>query len=229
MKRKLFVFLLSMTMSMSLLVGCGESASDNTENTGNTVTEQSSASNENESVVDNNAEVPSDSSAADSVVDDNSGEQSSESEEPYVEVTSINGVKVKVYYDPDVITILDCFDMEFTVKDVNGKKQTFGIADFDSAEAFQENRKKLFASMETRYQDVNFSEIENGGVGSYQTKSYWIDYATPNSNGELEGINYLECIIELDSGVVCVYDGTYSWEYPEEFGTLMNALTFVVE
>lgn len=148
----------------------------------------------------------------------------------FMEVTSLNGVKVKVYYDPDVITGYHTFDMEFYPIDANGNEFIFAIGDFETAQARLENRKAYLSSQEKYYKDIYFSEISEGGAGGYKVWFYQADYlALSYSGDEWLPTSSSECVIELGSGVVCIFDGNYWFDETLEIGKLLNAMKFVIE
>lgn len=147
----------------------------------------------------------------------------------FMEVTSVGGVKVKVYYDSDVITNCYTYEPEFFVTDVEGNEYAFAIADFPTAEARMQGRMDYFASQDNLYKDVEFSEMQESRAGEYIIKTYRADYMTYSydGSGELTPASFCESVIELDSDVVCVYEEIY-WDKPE-FGLILNALKVVVE
>ena len=65
-------------------------------------------------------------------------------------------------------------------------------------------------------------------AGEYTIKSFWADYLmySYDGSGEQYPASTQEAIIELGSGVVCVFDDTYMNEHPE-FGTFLNSMKFV--
>ena len=147
----------------------------------------------------------------------------------FFEVTSIGGVKVKVYYDPDVIKSYRVFDMEFFLTDADGNEHTFAIADFATAEERRQGRERQLNS-EKMLEEVSVSELEEIQAGGYTLKCYWADYMVHSydGSGELNPGSTQEAIIELGSGVVCVFDSTFLFEHPE-FGPFLDAMQFVVE
>lgn len=149
----------------------------------------------------------------------------------YFEVTSIGGVKVKVYYDPDVI--IDCYvsDMEFYLYDTQGNKYTFAIADFATAEERMMNITNYLLSEDNKYQNVpEDSEIMEGGAGNYPLKYYELCYEALSYGGE-EWLpaSYSEAIIELGAGIICVFDGEYFMNADTNLGEVLGAIQFIVE
>ncbi|MBQ7925689.1 MAG: hypothetical protein IJ335_05275 [Lachnospiraceae bacterium] len=147
----------------------------------------------------------------------------------FFEVTSLGGVKVKVYYDPDVIKSYRVFDMEFFLTDADGNEHTFAIADFATAEERRQGRERQLNS-EKMLEEVSVSELQEIQAGEYTLKAYWADYMVHSydGSGELIPGSTQEAIIELGSGVVCVFDSTFLFEHPE-FGPFLNAMKFVIE
>lgn len=157
-------------------------------------------------------------------------EDSSEAEEDsFMEVTSVGGVNVKVYYDPEVITSCYTWEPEFFVTDADGNEYAFAIADFPTAEARRQGRMDYFTSQDNLYLNVDISDLQESQAGEYIIKTYGAFYNTYSydGSGELIDASYWESVIELNSDVVVVYEDIY-WDKPE-IGSILNAMKFVVE
>lgn len=148
----------------------------------------------------------------------------------FFEVTSIGGVKVKVYYDPDVIKSCYTYEPEFFLTDEDGNEFVFAIADFATAEARRQGREDYFNSQKM-LEDVYVSELSEYQVGEYTIKSYRADYMVYayDGSGELSPGSFSEDVIELGAEVVCVFNGEYVFDNPETLGVFLNAMKFVVE
>lgn len=145
----------------------------------------------------------------------------------YFEVTSFGGVKVKVYYDPDVIMSYHIEDPEFYLKDAEGNEHMFALYDHATAEEHRQAREEYF-NQQKMLEEVSVSELMEYQAGEYTIKSFWADYLmySYDGSGEQYPASTQEAIIELGSGVVCVFDDTYMNEHPE-FGTFLNSMKFV--
>ena len=147
----------------------------------------------------------------------------------YFEVTSFGGVKVKVYYDPDVVKSYSTYDPEFYLTDADGNEHMFAIYDHATAEEHRQAREKYFNDQKM-LEEVSVSELLEYQAGEYTIKSFWADYLiySYDGSGEQYPASTQEAIIELGSGVVCVFDETYMNEHPE-FGTFLNSMKFVCD
>ena len=147
----------------------------------------------------------------------------------YFEVTSFGGVKVKVYYDPDVIMSYHTEDPEFYLKDAEGNEHMFALYDHATAEEHRQAREEYF-NQQKMLEEVSVSELQESRAGEYIIKSFLASYLMYSYDGS--GDQYpafiQEAIIELGSGVVCVFDETYMNEHPE-FGTFLNSMKFVCD
>ena len=145
----------------------------------------------------------------------------------YFEVTSFGGVKVKVYYDPDVIMSYHIEDPEFYLTDAEGNEHMFALYDHATAEEHRQAREEYF-NQQKMLEEVSVSELMEYQAGEYTIKSFWADYLmySYDGSGEQYPASTQEAIIELGSGVVCVFDDTYMNEHPE-FGTFLNSMKFV--
>ena len=145
----------------------------------------------------------------------------------YFEVTSFGGVKVKVYYDPDVIMSYHIEDPEFYLTDAEGNEHMFALYDHATAEEHRQAREEYF-NQQKMLEEVSVSELMEYQAGEYTIKSFWADYLiySYDGSGEQYPASTQEAIIELGSGVVCVFDETYMNEHPE-FGTFLNSMKFV--
>lgn len=145
----------------------------------------------------------------------------------YFEVTSFGGVKVKVYYDPDVIMSYSVYDPEFYLTDAEGNEHMFALYDHATAEEHRQSREEYF-NQQKMLEEVSVSELQESRAGEYIIKSFLASYLIYSYDGS--GDQYptfiQEAIIELGSGVVCVFDETYMNEHPE-FGTFLNSMKFV--
>ena len=65
-------------------------------------------------------------------------------------------------------------------------------------------------------------------IGEYIIQSFGADYLiySYDGSGEQYPASTREAVIELGSGVVCVFDDTYMFEHPE-FGIFLNSMKFV--
>lgn len=147
----------------------------------------------------------------------------------YFEVTSFGGVKVKVYYDPDVIMSYHIEDPEFYLTDEDGNEHMFALYDHATAEEHRQAREEYF-NQQKILEEVSVSELLEYQAGEYTIKSFWADYLiySYDGSGEQYPASTQEAIIELGSGVVCVFDETYMNEHPE-FGTFLNSMKFVCD
>lgn len=147
----------------------------------------------------------------------------------YFEVTSFGGVKVKVYYDPDVIMSYHIEDPEFYLTDAEGNEHMFALYDHATAEEHRQAREEYF-NQQKMLEEVSVSELMEYQAGEYTIKSFWADYLmySYDGSGEQYPASTQEAIIELGSGVVCVFDETYMNEHPE-FGTFLNSMKFVCD
>lgn len=147
----------------------------------------------------------------------------------YFEVTSFGGVKVKVYYDPDVIMSYHIEDPEFYLTDAEGNEHMFALYDHATAEEHRQAREEYF-NQQKMLEEVSVSELMEYQAGEYTIKSFWADYLmySYDGSGEQYPASTQEAIIELGSGVVCVFDDTYMNEHPE-FGTFLNSMKFVCD
>ena len=147
----------------------------------------------------------------------------------YFEVTSFGGVKVKVYYDPDVIMSYHIEDPEFYLTDEDGNEHMFALYDHATAEEHRQAREEYF-NQQKMLEEVSVSELLESRAGEYTLYSYWADYLiySYDGSGEQYPASTQEAIIELSSGVVCVFDDTYMNEHPE-FGTFLNSMKFVCD
>lgn len=145
----------------------------------------------------------------------------------YFEVTSFGGVKVKVYYDPDVIMSYSVYDPEFYLTDADGNEHMFALYDHATAEEHRQSREEYF-NQQKMLEEVSVSELQESRAGEYIIKSFWADYLiySYDGSGEQYPASVQEAVIELGSGVVCVFDDTYMNEHPE-FGTFLNSMKFV--
>lgn len=145
----------------------------------------------------------------------------------YFEVTSFGGVKVKVYYDPDVIMSYHIEDPEFYLTDEDGNEHMFALYDHTTAEEHRQAREEYF-NQQKMLEEVSVSELMEYQAGEYTIKSFWADYLmySYDGSGEQYPASTQEAIIELGSGVVCVFDDTYMNEHPE-FGIFLNSMKFV--
>ena len=145
----------------------------------------------------------------------------------YFEVTSFGGVKVKVYYDPDVIMSYHIEDPEFYLTDEDGNEHMFALYDHATAEEHRQAREEYF-NQQKMLEEVSVSELMEYQAGEYTIKSFWADYLmySYDGSGEQYPASTQEAIIELGSGVVCVFDDTYMNEHPE-FGIFLNSMKFV--
>lgn len=147
----------------------------------------------------------------------------------YFEVTSFGGVKVKVYYDPDVIMSYSVYDPEFYLTDAEGNEHMFALYDHATAEEHRQSREEYF-NQQKMLEEVSVSELQESRAGEYIIKSFLASYLIYSYDGS--GDQYptfiQEAIIELGSGVVCVFDETYMNEHPE-FGTFLNSMKFVCD
>ena len=214
MKRRVLSSLLIMTMGISLLVGCGGTDKDasGVSNQGNDTnvseeTEKDDSSNSSEESEDVSSEMTADA---------------------IFEVNSIGGTKVKVYYDPNAIASMSTvWEPEFSVTDIEGNVYNFVIGDFDTAEDYFERRIDEFNSIQSKTNE-EFSEPEEYGiVGENTIMRYTLEYdqisTDDNNNAVYTPVSYAECIIELDSVVVC-------FDYTEEqkFWDVLATMKFVV-
>lgn len=214
MKRRVLSLLLIMTMGISLLVGCGGTDKDTSgvSNQGNDTnvseeTEKADSSNSKEESEDVSSEMTTDA---------------------IFEVNSIGGTKVKVYYDPNTIASTNTvWEPEFSVTDIEGNVYSFVIGDFDTAEDYFERRIDEFNSIQSKT-NGEFSEPEEYGVvGENTIMRYTLEYdqisTDDNNNPVYTPVSYAECIIELDSVVVC-------FDYTEEqkFWDVLATMKFVV-
>lgn len=147
----------------------------------------------------------------------------------YFEVTSFGGVKVKVYYDPDVVKSYSTYDPEFYLTDADGNEHMFAIYDHATAEEHRQAREKYFNDQKM-LEEVSVSELQEYHAGEYIIKSFLASYLiySYDGSGEQHSAFTQEAIIELGSGVVCVFDETYMNEHPE-FGTFLNSMKFVCD
>ena len=147
----------------------------------------------------------------------------------YFEVTSFAGVKVKVYYDPDVIMSYSTYDPEFYLTDADGNEHMFAIYDHANAEEHRQAREKYFNDQKM-LDEVSVTELQESQAGEYTIKSFLASYLiySYDGSGEQYPTFIQEAIIELGSGVVCVFDETYMNEHPE-FGTFLNSMKFVCD
>lgn len=147
----------------------------------------------------------------------------------YFEVTSFGGVKVKVYYDPDVIKSYSVYDPEFYLKDADGNEHMFAIYDYATAEEHRQAREEYF-NQQKMLDEVSVSELMEYQAGEYTIKSFIASYLmySYDGSGEQYTASTQEAIIELGLGVVCVFDETYMNEHPE-FGTFLNSMKFVCD
>lgn len=145
----------------------------------------------------------------------------------YFEVTSFGGVKVKVYYDPDVIMSYSVYDPEFYLTDAEGNEHMFALYDHATAEEHRQAREEYF-NQQKMLEEVSVSELQESRAGEYIIKSFLASYLmySYDGSGEQYPAFTQEAIIELGSGVVCVFDDTYMNEHPE-FGTFLNSMKFV--
>lgn len=145
----------------------------------------------------------------------------------YFEVTSFDGVKVKVYYDPDVIMSYSVYDPEFYLTDAEGNEHMFALYDHATAEEYRQAREEYF-NQQKMLEEVSVSELQESRAGEYIIKSFLASYLmySYDGSGEQYPAFTQEAIIELGSGVVCVFDDTYMNEHPE-FGTFLNSMKFV--
>ena len=214
MKRRVLSLLLIMTMGISLLVGCGGTDKDTSgvSNQGNDTnvseeTEKADSSNSKEESEDVSSEMTTDA---------------------IFEVNSIGGTKVKVYYDPNAIASTNTvWEPEFSVTDIEGNVYSFVIGDFDTAEDYFERRIDEFNSIQSKTNE-EFSELEEYEVvGENTIMRYTLEYdqisTDDNNNPVYTPVSYAECIIELDSVVVC-------FDYTEEqkFWDVLATMKFVV-
>lgn len=146
----------------------------------------------------------------------------------YFEVTSFGGVKVKVYYDPDVIMSYHTEDPEFYLKDAEGNEHMFALYDHATAEEHRQAREEYF-NQQKILEEVTVSELQESQAGEYIINSFLASYLmySYDGSGELYPAFTQEAIIELGSGVVCVFDETYMIEHPESFGEFLNSMKFV--
>lgn len=147
----------------------------------------------------------------------------------YFEVTSFGGVKVKVYYDSDVIKSYSTYDPEFYLTDADGNEHMFAIYDYATAEEHRQAREEYF-NQQKMLEEVSVSELIEYQAGEYTIKSFIASYlmCSYDGSGEQYTASTQEAIIELGSGVVCVFDETYMNEHPE-FGTFLNSMKFVCD
>ena len=147
----------------------------------------------------------------------------------YFEVTSFGGVKVKVYYDPEVIMSYSTYDPEFYLTDADGNEHMFAIYDHANAEEHRQAREKYFNDQKM-LDEVSVTELQESQAGEYTIKSFLASYLiySYDGSGEQYPTFIQEAIIELGSGVVCVFDETYMNEHPE-FGTFLNSMKFVCD
>lgn len=147
----------------------------------------------------------------------------------YFEVTSFGGVKVKVYYDPDVIMSYSVYDPEFYLTDAEGNEHMFALYDHATAEEHRQSREEYF-NQQKMLEEVSVSELQEYQAGEYIIKSFIASYLiySYDGSGEQYPTFIQEAIIELGSGVVCVFDETYMNEHPE-FGTFLNSMKFVCD
>lgn len=147
----------------------------------------------------------------------------------YFEVTSFGGVKVKVYYDPDVVKSYSVYDPEFYLTDAEGNEHMFALYDHATAEEHRQAREKYFNDQKM-LEEVSVSELLEYQAGEYTIKSFIANYLiySYDGSGEQYPTFIQEAIIELGSGVVCVFDETYMNEHPE-FGTFLNSMKFVCD
>lgn len=147
----------------------------------------------------------------------------------YFEVTSFGGVKVRVYYDPDVVKSYSTYDPEFYLTDAEGNEHMFALYDHATAEEHRQSREEYF-NQQKMLEEVSVSELQESRAGEYIIKSFLASYLIYSYDGS--GDQYptfiQEAIIELGSGVVCVFDETYMNEHPE-FGTFLNSMKFVCD
>lgn len=214
MKRRVLSLLLIMTMGISLLVGCGGTDKDTSgvSNQGN----DTNVSEETEKVDSSNSEEESEDVSSEMTTD------------AIFEVNSIGGTKVKVYYDPNTIASTNTvWEPEFSVTDIEGNVYSFVIGDFDTAEDYFERRIDEFNSIQSKT-NGEFSEPEEYGVvGENTIMRYTLEYdqisTDDNNNPVYTPVSYAECIIELDSVVVC-------FDYTEEqkFWDVLATMKFVV-
>ena len=147
----------------------------------------------------------------------------------YFEVTSFGGVKVKVYYDPDVIMSYSVYDPEFYLTDAEGNEHMFALYDHATAEEHRQAREEYF-NQQKMLEEVSVSELLEYQAGEYTIKSFIANYLiySYDGSGEQYPTFIQEAIIELGSGVVCVFDETYMNEH-SEFGVFLNSMQFVCE
>ena len=148
----------------------------------------------------------------------------------YFEVTSFAGVKVKVYYDPDVIKSYSTYDPEFYLTDADGNEHMFALYDHATAEEHRQNREEYF-NQQKILDEVYVSELQESQAGEYTLYSYRADYLmySYDGSGEQYPASTQAAIIELGFGVVCVFDDTYMYEHPEQFGVFLNSMKFVCD
>ena len=214
MKRRVLSLLLIMTMGISLLVGCGGTDKDTSgvSNQGN----DTNVSEETEKVDSSNSKEESEDVSSEMTAD------------AIFEVNSIGGTKVKVYYDPNAIASTNtAWEPEFSVTDIEGNVYSFVIGDFDTAEDYFDRRIDEFNSIQSKTNE-EFSEPEEYGVvGENTIMRYTLEYdqisTDDNNNPVYTPVSYAECIIELDSVVVC-------FDYTEEqkFWDVLATMKFVV-
>lgn len=214
MKRRVLSLLLIMTMGISLLVGCGGTDKDTSgvSNQGN----DTNVSEETEKADSSNSEEESEDVSSEMTAD------------AIFEVNSIGGTKVKVYYDPNAIASTNTvWEPEFSVTDIEGNVYSFVIGDFDTAEDYFERRIDEFNSIQSKTNE-EFSELEEYEVvGENTIMRYTLEYdqisTDDNNNPVYTPVSYAECIIELDSVVVC-------FDYTEEqkFWDVLATMKFVV-
>lgn len=215
MKRKVLSLLLVVAMGMSLLVGCGGTDKDanGDSNHGN----------------DTNVSQEAGKDDSSNSKEDSEDVSSEMTWDTFFEVNSINGTKVKVYYDSNVIaSSYTLWEPEFSVTDTEGNKYDFVVVDCNTAEDYFERRKNEFDSIKSKTNE-EFSELEeHGTVGEYTIMQYTVEYdqisTDDNNNAVYTPVSYSECIIELGSVVVC-FDNTEE----QKLWDVLASMKFVAE
>ena len=113
--------------------------------------------------------------------------------------------------------------------DADGNEHMFAIYDHATAEEHRQNREEYF-NQQKILDEVYVSELQESQAGEYTLYSYRADYLiySYDGSGEQYPASTQAAIIELGSGVVCVFDDTYLNEHPE-FGVFLNSMKFVCD
>lgn len=217
--KKLLAVLLIISMSVSMLVGCGGTDKDtnkepNTENSSNM-----SQNTENDEIKDDQIK--------DDVTEDSSNESNNsenvENDEfdeniysAMIEAITSGGKVVKIYYNPQVVKKWDIYDnVLLYAHDMNGDLYEFNVGDYVSAEEYI----NVFIQDNTHL-NLKITGKEEIKLGGHAIHSYYLQ-----GDRRTHGIG----VIELASDVVVHFEHKRVNFEGQDFENVIGAIKFVVE